>query len=221
MPYDRAPHIFLGFPVRYMASRPASVTPNSEKGMNGITDALFMTSRDGLHFHRWGEALIRPGLQTDCWATRNNYPAWGVLHTKSDSSGGQPDLSIYATEGYYQSQGNPCRLRRFTLRMDGLASVRANSRGGEMATKPLTFAGKTLQINFSTSAAGSVRVEIQDAAGKPIPGFALDDCPDIYGDRIEHAVTWKQGNDVSKLAGQPVRLRFVMKDGDLYAIRFQ
>jgi hypothetical protein len=105
--------------------------------------------------------------------------------------------------------------------MDGLASVRANSRGGEMATKPLTFAGKTLQINFSTSAAGSVRVEIQDAAGKPIPGFALDDCPDIYGDRIEHAVTWKQGNDVSKLAGQPVRLRFVMKDGDLYAIRFQ
>jgi hypothetical protein len=90
-----------------------------------------------------------------------------------------------------------------------------------MVTKPLTFAGKTLQINFSTSAAGSVRVEIQDAAGKPIPGFALDDCPEIYGDRIEHAVAWRQVNDLGKLAGQPVRLRFVMKDADLYAIRFQ
>ena len=26
--------------------------------------------------------------------------------------------------------------------------------------------------------------------------------------------------DVSRLAGQPVRLRFVMKDADLYSIRF-
>lgn len=220
-PYPGAEHIFLGFPVRYMASRPASFLPYKgvTPAMNGITDALFMTSRDGLRFHRWGEALIRPGQQDDCWVTRNNYPAWGLVRTKSDAPEGLPEFSIYATEGYYRS--TPCRLRRFTARIDGFVSLHATSRGGEMVTRPLTFAGKSLEINYSTSAAGSVRVEIQDAAGKAIPGFALADCPETYGDHIDRVIAWKQGGDVSRLAGQPVRLRLVLKDADLYAIRFQ
>ncbi len=75
-------------------------------------------------------------------------------------------------------------------------------------------------MNFSTSAAGSIQVEIQDATGKPLPGFALEDCPEIYGDRIRQVVGWKQGSDVSILAGKPIRLRFIMKDADLYAIQF-
>ncbi|MDA1018484.1 MAG: hypothetical protein O3A00_29010 [Planctomycetota bacterium] len=104
--------------------------------------------------------------------------------------------------------------------MDGFVSVRADSQGGEMHTRPLVFSGKRLEMNFSTSAAGSIQVEIQDALGKPIPGFALEDCPEIYGDRIQQEVAWKQGSDVSQLAGQPVRLRFVMNDADLYAIQF-
>ena len=76
-------------------------------------------------------------------------------------------------------------------------------------------------MNFSTSAVGSLRVEIQDAAGKPIPGFAVDDCPETFGDEIDHVVAWQHENDVSKLAGQTVRLRFLMKDADLYSIRFR
>ncbi len=64
-------------------------------------------------------------------------------------------------------------------------------------------------------------MEIQDPAGKPIPGFALENCPEMIGDQIDRVVAWKQGNDVGKLAGQPIRLRFVMKEADLYAIRFR
>ena len=111
-------------------------------------------------------------------------------------------------------------MARYTLRPDGFVSVHADAAGGEFVTRPLTFTGKTLEINYSTSAAGTVRVEIQDAAGKPIPGFALADCPDIFGDRLEQIVEWKQGSDLGKLTGQPVRLRFVLSDADLYAIRF-
>jgi hypothetical protein len=66
-----------------------------------------------------------------------------------------------------------------------------------------------------------VQVEIQDPAGKPIPGYGLADCPEIFGDELERVVAWKGGADVGKLAGKPVRLRFVMKDADLYAIRFR
>ena len=76
-------------------------------------------------------------------------------------------------------------------------------------------------VNYRTSAAGFVRVEIQDAASKPFPGHTLADCPEIIGDAVEHIVTWQHRADVSRLAGRPVRLHFVLKDADLFALRFQ
>ena len=66
-----------------------------------------------------------------------------------------------------------------------------------------------------------MRVEIQDANGTPIDGFALIDADEIYGDHIERAVTWKGQADVGALASRPVRLRFVLQDGDLFAFRFR
>jgi hypothetical protein len=75
-------------------------------------------------------------------------------------------------------------------------------------------------MNFATSAAGSVQVEVQDASGKALPGFALADSEPQFGDSIERAVIWSKGSDVSSLAGQPVRLRFVLKDAHLYSINF-
>jgi hypothetical protein len=77
-----------------------------------------------------------------------------------------------------------------------------------------------LTINFSTSAAGGLGVELQTAEGKPIDGFTLADCPEIIGDRTDHVVSWKFGPDIGKLSGQPVRVRFEVKDADLYSLQF-
>jgi len=33
-------------------------------------------------------------------------------------------------------------------------------------------------------------------------------------------VSWKSGADLGKLAGQTVRLRFELKDADLYSLQF-
>jgi len=225
VPYFRAPHIFLGFPMRYMATRSSWLARSTSPGMNGITDGLFMTSRDGVTFHRWGEALIRPGPQKERGGTRNNLTAWGILQTRACLPNAPDELSIYSTEAYYW--GPATRLRRFTVRMDGFVSVQAPARGGQMRTKLLSFdapggAGKIeLVLNYSTSAAGSLQCEILDPSGKPVPGYALDDCPEIYGDELEHAVAWKGGSDLRPLAGRPIRLRFVLKDADLYSLRFQ
>ena len=57
--------------------------------------------------------------------------------------------------------------------------------------------------------------------GKPLPGFSLEDCLEHYGDSVEQIVSWKGGSDVSSLAGKPVRLRFVLADGDVYSFRFE
>jgi hypothetical protein len=54
-----------------------------------------------------------------------------------------------------------------------------------------------------------------------VPGYGLDDTTELIGDEIDRVVSWKAGSDVSTLAGRPVRLRFVMKDADLYSLRFR
>lgn len=106
------------------------------------------------------------------------------------------------------------------MRLDGFASVNAPYEGGEFLTKASRFEGGNLQLNCATSAAGSIRVEIQDADGKPLPDFTLQDCTEFFCNSIERAVSWKGGGDFSKLAGQSVRLRFGMKDADVFALQF-
>ena len=150
--------------------------------------------------------------------TRNNMIGWGIL-TLPSSVAGEPDqLSIYVTEGYYT--GPASRLRRYTYRPDGFVSVRAPLAGGEMTTRLIRFTGSRLVLNYSTSAAGSIRVEIQDEAGNPIPGYSLQDCPELFGDSVEQAVAWKDAKDPGSLSGTTLRLRFLLKDADLYAIQF-
>ncbi len=212
-PYFRAPHIYLGLPARFVPGR------NQPLGKDGISDAVLISSRDGHRFSRqFMEAFIRPGIDKGRWVSRNNFPAWGIVPTKSLEVPGLVELSVYWTEHYYTPK---CRLRRGTLRLDGFASVHAAYTEGEFVTRPLTFAGKELVINYATSAAGSIRVEIQDAQGRPVPGFNLKTCPEIYGDDLSHTVVWKAGSHLSALAGQPVRLRFTMRDADLYSIQFR
>ncbi len=232
-PYYRAPHLFIGFPSRYMErgwSPSMEALPDVEHrrmrskasdryGMV-VTDALFMTSRDGLTFKRWGEAFLRPGLRTkDNWAYGDNYIAWHVVETAADMENAPNELSLYATESYWT--GNSSLLRRFTLRMDGFVSVNAPLSGGELITKPILFAGRKLALNFATSAAGAIRIEIQDADGNPLDGFRLEEAPEIFGDDVERIAPWKEGSNLGALSGKPVRLRFVMSDADLFAFQFR
>ncbi len=112
-------------------------------------------------------------------------------------------------------------VRRYRLRIDGFVSVHSPYDGGSLVTKPLTFTGNRLTLNYATSAAGGLRVELQTPDGAPIEGFSLGDCPEIIGDRINHVVSWDKGPDIGALASKPVRLRFEMKDADLYSLQFR
>jgi hypothetical protein len=59
------------------------------------------------------------------------------------------------------------------------------------------------------------------AAQVPLPGFALADSEVMYGDSLEQPMLWKNNPDLGKWAGSPVRLRFVLKDADLFSLRFR
>ncbi|MFN4260251.1 MAG: hypothetical protein ACK4RK_13220 [Gemmataceae bacterium] len=206
--YFRAPHYYFMFPKRFVPTRQRL----PQHGTSGISDGVFLTSRDGLRFDRaFMEALIRPGLDQKNWGDRSNMIAWGILQT------GPEEMSIYFSRNYRQPSHH---MQRGVFRLDGFASARAGYDGGELLTKPLRFSGEQLILNYSTSAVGSVQVEIQDMDGKPIPSYTLADAPELFGDAIEEAYRWKDAADVSKLVGKPVRLRFVLKDADVYSYRF-
>jgi hypothetical protein len=192
-PYFRAPHIYIATPTRFFPDRGES------------TDIMFMTARGPGPFDRtFREAFIRPGLDPQRWGNRSNYAALNVVPT------GPEEMSIYLTP-----------FRRFTLRTDGFASVHAGADEAEMITHPLQFQGKRLFVNYSTSAGGRMRIEIQNAEGHPISDYSLDDFRQLVGDSTDQQVGWKRGGDLEKLAGQTIRLRFVMQETNLFALQFK
>lgn len=206
-PYFRAPHYYLSFPKRFMKER-RRLPDHPEQG---VSDGIFLSSRDGLSFDRtFSEALLRPGLEERNWGDRGNMFAWGLVQT------GPGEMSLYFTRNYRYPTN---RLERGSFRLDGIASAHAG-RPGELLTKLLRFDGTQLSLNYATSAAGSVRVEIQTPDRRPVPGFSLAEAPALYGDRIDETYRWRSGASVAALHGKPVRLLCVLQDADLYSYRF-
>ena len=202
-PYFRAPHLYVALPTRFMQGK---IQGKAVTGNIGSTDILFMASRAGSTSYErlFTEAFIRPGLDPARWGNRSNYAALNVVPI------GEAEMSIY-----HQTSGH-----RYVLRTDGFISVQAGATPGELLTKPLRFRGNRLVLNYSTSAAGSVQVEIQNAAGNPLAGFRLVDCQPLVGDQISGTVNWQGAPDLGALAGQPIRLRLAMTECDLYSFRF-
>lgn len=212
-PYFRNPRILLGFPMRFVPNR-AKVP---EDPFPALCDNVLIVSRDGYRFKRWTEAFQRPGPQRERWVNRNNMPVWGLAVTRSRLPGCPDEISFYSVEGYYLP-GSTARVRRFTLRLDGFVSVNAPYAGGEVLTRPVTLQGSRLQVNYATSAVGSLKVEITDPQGNPLKGFTAEDCVEMYGDEVEAEVKWKNA-DIRHLRNRNVRLRFLLRDADLYAFR--
>ena len=91
-------------------------------------------------------------------------------------------MSIYGVENRGLQTEN---LHRYTLRTDGFVSIRAGYGGGEFTTKPFVYSGNSMFINYSTSAVGSIRVELQYLKGTQLKGFQIEDCIELFGDPID------------------------------------
>lgn len=216
--------VYLMFPSFY-SHYPEPAEVKREKGKlhnDGIVDIRFATSRDGMRWDRHDRRPFVPLGADGAWDCRQAYMCTGLLEMDDE-------IWMYYTGMHYSHAedaiidphgcaGGICRLR---LRRDGFVSADAPYGGGEMTTVPLTFEGAALVLNVETGAGGCVAAEVLDQAGQSIPGFALDDCVGIEGNHIREVVAWKGGSDLGSLAGEPVSLRFVMRDAKLYSFRFR
>ncbi len=210
-PYFRSPEIYLAFPKRYVPWRHVF----DDAPADGVSEAVFMTSRDGVHWdRRFLEAFVRPGRDPRDWVHRTHMTATGIMATGPD------ELSIYISRHYTFPSAF---LERMTLRTDGFVSVHAGYSGGSLMSKPLIIDGNELVLNYSTSAAGSIRWEILDMNGNCLPGLGVDQTKPLSGDEIEHVIKLQnpKHNSGRALEAKPVRLHFILKDADLYSLQIR
>jgi hypothetical protein len=183
-------------------------------------DTQLLSSRDGINWRHQGNRrpFLQHGMDTDVhsgmifanpWLLSVNDELWLYYAGMAHNHAADPD-----------DVGRSSSLFRARIRQDGFVSADAGFGGGQFITPVLQFAGNCLELNLNGSAGGWLQVEIQDATGQPLPGFCLSDADAVLGNAISKTVTWNGESDVSELAGQSIRLRFVLRDMKLYAFQF-
>ena len=224
-PYDE--RYFIGFPTRYVERRDWSDSYESLCGRElrkkrmgvqkrlglALSDCLFMSSTDGVHFHRFEEATLTSGAETGKnWVYGDCFPSVGQPIITPSAVKGEPDeLSIYVFGHHWMDV--PSVLTRYVYRKDGFASVKASYKGGRIVTKPFTLDSSTLTLNMSTSARGGIYVNVLDSEGNAIEGYSS--C-ELFGDTLCKPVSFP--SPLEALRGKSVRLEFVMKDAELYSM---
>ncbi len=225
--YSRAPQILTGFPSRYIERRVWTPTFDRLGGAEkrrersaidkryglAVTDCVFMCSRDGRHFRRFDEAFGRNEPENGRnWVYGDFYPCVGMVETPSDIPGADPELSLYISENHWM--GLPTELVRYTVRLDGFASLHADFAPVVAVTKPLVFEGNTMLLNFATSARGYIFVTVKEASsGKSLRSF------EIFGNKTGRVIDFE--GDLAAFSGKEVILTFEMCDADIYSMRFK
>jgi hypothetical protein len=173
-------------------------------------------SRDGFHWYRpWRQAFIPVSERPGDWNWGNVQSSGGGCLVVGD------ELWFYVSgRAGYPGQNTPrsgaCSTGLATLRRDGFASMDAGDEQGTLATRPIRFGGKYLFVNADADE-GELRVEVLDDKGAAIRPFTRAACVPVRTDSVTERVTWKGAKTLAKLAGRPVRFRFHLRQGKLYA----
>lgn len=189
-PCPGAEHIYLSFPMRFMPQR----TKHPEHGDSGVSDCVFMTSRDGHRWTRFGDAFIRPSTDPDTWTERNYITTCGVADAGSQ-------FFIYVCEHYNHPD---CRIVRYSLPRHRFASLYAPREGADVVFKTFTAKSEHLFMNYSTSAAGYVEIGGQKYFGNELSREILFD-----------------GKPLGALRGRELSLKVKLCEADLFAVTFR
>jgi len=228
MKYYRS-DIFIGLPARYINRTPDKINYKHLPDLHGLreyllekegrsatamTDAFVMTSKDGVNFNRSREAFMTPGPENgENWVYGDCYIVHGLVQTKSDFYGEPDEISIYTGKGY---RSRPVSFERYSLRLDGFFSWRADYEDASVITKPISISGNNLSLNFSTSALGYLRIELLDENEEAIDGY---DSGRLFGDSTSRPVDFEK--PLGALEGQKIRMKITMKDADFYSFCFE
>lgn len=209
---------------------------NQDEG--GTNEVMLATSRDGF---RWERPLPR---QT--WVARGkdgNFDA-GCVSISSDPVYHDWELWFYTTgfpqpQQIFEQEGG---IGLTKMIMDRFLSLEAPlpkdgtvEDYGYLLTKEFIWHGKRLVLNCrmkygSSRTYGDLKVEIvkrpDDAnpatrMGEVMPGYSFDDCDLIRSNCPNQVVAWNKNDDISFLDGQPIYLRFRIRNGGLFSFMME
>ncbi|MDP6775313.1 MAG: hypothetical protein QGI83_00950 [Candidatus Latescibacteria bacterium] len=200
--------------------------PN-DRGVFGsyCADIRLASSRGGEHYQR-----IRPDQKVIPRGARGQWDDGMLVISDKPAvkdntiylyyGGNGEDLSSWPRDNLdpaypYRSAGcmRLSRMGLATLPIDRFTCLETGDREtpGWVTTAPVEVASGDghLVLNASDLAQRRswVDVEIQDATGKPIPGFGFEECAGVDRDGLDQPVSWK-GRSLGDLTGKHIRLRF-------------
>ena len=177
-------------------------------------DIVLGYSRDGFNWHR--------PVRTPFIPVSERYGDWNWANVQSAGGcclvvGDELWFYVSGRAGVQGSTGSGvCATGLAKLRRDGFASMDAPEEAeGVLTTRSVRFSGKHLFVNADVDT-GELRVEVLDEAGDVIKGFGRAACKPLRADGTRLPVTWGD-RGLGKLAGKPVRFRFHLSGGSLYA----
>jgi len=191
----------------------------------GPMDGRLLFSRD------WSKPWQIPTRQFVLPRGRKGEWDWGM----SCGVANRPVLSPKGDEWWYYyggwDGGHGTSKRRACIglakfRVDGFASIDSFGTEGVLTTRKLKFAGRKLVLNVDASGKNTrgeknyACVELLDAKGKVMAGYAKDDCDPIHTNTVNRAVTWNGKGDLSPLAGRVVRMKVYLRGAEVYAFQF-
>ncbi len=216
--YPGAPHVFTGLPVRYDDhgenwTPSFDVLPDIESrkwrfGMHPrfgttLTDTLFMTSRDGFHWHKFNEAVADGGYEAPLtWKYGDGYFSQGYIVDETE-------ISMYSTDSSWD--GDYTGFVRYAIRRDGFASFKSGWEKSTLVTKPLILGGDKFFLNFRTSAAGTICIKITD-------GETVATSCEVFGNHVRREVVFDK--PLSIFEGREVTIEIEMQDAEIFAIGF-
>ncbi len=180
---------------------------------SGIVDIQLSTSRNARHWDRQIRAPFIPTTpKRGVWDYGNNAPA-----TNPPIRVGDELWFYYSGRGTHHNEvPNTGAIGLGTLRVDGFISIDAGASAGTLTTKPLRLKGRTLYVNLN-AAAGQLRAEIIAPNGQVIAPFSLANCEPACADRVRQPLRWRGATHLGAIGDRPVRLRFRLENGMLYA----
>ncbi len=193
----------------------------AEEGVPKMTEIHLGFSRDGFHWSRPDDRtpFIPGGRAAGTWDRAYLHSNAALCLVMGDElwfyytgfAGGpwpdHPKGDMYANAS----------MGIATLRRDGFASMDAGTDGGQLTTRPLTFTAKPCLFVNADAKAGELRVEVLDAEGRTVKGFGAAECVPLTSDAARSRIAWTSGRTLDALNGAPVRFRFCLRSGSLYA----
>lgn len=197
-PVPGAEHTLVSIAMRFHDFRKKLTQDDGYTGSGGLSDAVLMTSRNGVYWERTlTDAWLAGSLNSREWTQRNFITLRGIVERGDD-------FYIYTTLHYdWDDHG----IYLLSVPRYRFLSLYADAAGGSFTTKELSFTTDTIHLNYSTSAFGSVMVQVLDQ-----DGMVRYTSPEIYGNELSYPLT------IPGLAGTTGTLRFVLKEAHVYAI---